>query len=303
MSEIIQIKQLPIIEERLIDLSEDINTQVLQAKSVIDSAIGKLENTSDLGEKEYNELVKSVSSTIKKTRAELKKSSNDIEEQRKVVKKQILEPYNKFETLYKKYAYNPYKKADSEIKEIVQKFDNVRKQKKVAEIKSYFNEYCLQNKIDFITFEQTNINITLSASIKSLKTKVKDLIDNIVKELALIQTQEHKTEILVEYKQSLDVAQAITVVNDRYDAIRLEQEKEQDVQAVEEKTEERVQQVEVAQTIGAPKVVEENESEQNVTDSSQVKTVKFAVSGTLPQLIDLKKFLNDGGYTYESITS
>lgn len=60
--------------------------------------------------------------------------------------------------------------------------------------------------IDFVTFEQANIGITLSASLKSLKEQAKNFADRISDDLMLIQTQENKAEILVEYKNTLNVS-------------------------------------------------------------------------------------------------
>lgn len=57
---------------------------------------------------------------------------------------------------------------------------------------------------------------------KSLKEQAKAFIDKIVDDLNLIKTQEHKAEILVEYKQTLNVAQAITIVINRFKAIEEE---------------------------------------------------------------------------------
>ena len=105
------------------------------------------------------------------------------------------------------------------------------KSKKEKEIKEYFEEYKTANNIGFITYGQARINVTLSASMKSLKEQAKQFIDKIVDDLKLIETQEHKTEILVEYKQTLNVSQAITSVTNRFKAIeeekkKIEQEKE-----------------------------------------------------------------------------
>ena len=60
---------------------------------------------------------------------------------------------------------------------------------------------------------------------KSLKEQAKQFIDKIVDDLKLIETQEHKAEILVEYKQTLNVAQAITTVTNRFKAIEEEKKK------------------------------------------------------------------------------
>ena len=156
-------------------------------------------------------------------------------------------------------------------------------------MQSYFDELCEANSLDFITFENANINVTLSASMKSLKEQAKAFVDKIVDDLNLINTQEHKDEILYEYKQSLNVSVAITTVTNRYKAIEAAKAREEAEAEVAAKVEEVVEAV-VPPTVEpiAPPVEEE-----------KTYTLKFTVRGTMPQLKALKEFLNNGGYDYE----
>ena len=55
--------------------------------------------------------------------------------------------------------------------------------------------------------------------------------------MALIDTQEHKVEILVEYKQHMNVSQAITTVSERHKAIETENAKIEQVEAVKSEEE------------------------------------------------------------------
>lgn len=216
MQNLIIVKQLPQIEEHLKELSTEIDKKVESAKSLICT----------------EENVK----TIKQVRADLNKEFKEVEQQRKTVKEQVLKPYNDFETIYKQYISDKYKSADIDLK---QKIDNVEKElkeQKEQEVKKYFEEYKTANNIDFAVYEQANINVTLSASMKSLKEQVKIFIDKIVDDLKLIEVQQNKEEILVEYKQTLNVSLAITTVMDRVKAIEKEKElqKEKQKQFIEE---------------------------------------------------------------------
>ena len=96
---------------------------------------------------------------------------------------------------------------------------------KNQQLKKYFNEYKESNHIDFINYEQANINITLNNSLKSLKKEVTDFIDKVVNDLELINEEEYKVEILVDYKKSLNVADSILGVKRRNTAIREVKEK------------------------------------------------------------------------------
>ena len=293
MQELIIIKQLPQIEEHLKDLSIEIDKKVENAKNLVCT----------------DENVK----TIKQIRADLNKEFKEVEQQRKAVKERILAPYMQFEEVYKTYISDKYKVADNDLKAKIDLTENELKAKKEQEIKEYFEEYKTANNIDFITYGQARINVTLSTSRKSLKEQAKQFIDKIVDDLKLIDTQEHKTEILVEYKQSLNVSQAITNVTSRFKAIEDEKKRQEELgqrqmeeaqrradesirtqteatkQALENfvpKTEERVE-----ETILQAPVIEEKQEE--------ILTLKFTVRGTRTRLKELKQFLENGGYDYE----
>lgn len=209
MEELIIVKQLPKIEEHLKELSTEVDKKVENAKSLICT----------------DENVK----TIKQVRADLNKEFKEVEKQRKNVKEQVLAPYMQFENIYKEYISDKYKSADIDLKQKVDTVENELKVKKEKEIKDYFEEYKTANNIDFVVYEQTGINVTLTASIKSLKGQAKKFIDKIVDDLKLIETQEHEAEILVEYKQTLNVSNAITTVINRFEAVEQEKKKQEEI--------------------------------------------------------------------------
>ena len=276
MQDLIVVKQLPQIEEHLKELSIDIDKKVENAKSLVCT----------------EENVK----TIKQVRADLNKDFKEVEQQRKMVKEQILAPYMQFEEIYKAYISDKYKNADNDLKTKIDLTESELKAKKEQEIKDYFEEYKTANNIDFITYRQARINVTLSASMKSLKEQAKLFIDKIVDDLKLIETQEHKTEILVEYKQTLNVAQSITSVTNRFKAIEEEKKRqEQKVVHIEmngnhEITQKSYEQLENVFNKPLEQPKEENE---------EILTLKFTVRGTRTRLKELKQFLESGGYDYE----
>lgn len=268
----IAVKQLPIIVEQLQQVKEEVAAKV-------DFAL-RLVCTEDT--------VKDV----KKVRSELNKEFAEYEASRKAVKKAILTPYEQFEVVYKDCVSDTYKKADTELKHKIDSVENELKAQKAAEVKSYFDEYLQSKGIDFVTFESAHINVTLSASMKSLKEQAKAFIDKIADDLALIDTQEHKDEILYEYKQSLNVSNAITTVANRYKAIEAAKAAEEERKAREQAAAEAAAKVEAV----APPTVEPIAPP---VEEEKTYTLKFTVRGTMPQLKALKEFLNNGGYNYE----
>lgn len=276
IKDLIEVKQLPVIEEQLRSVSTVIDERVKNATSLVCT----------------EESVK----TIKEIRAELNKDYKEFESKRKLVKEQVLKPYNDFENVYKECISDKFRNADVILKGKIYNVENELKSKKEKEIKEYFEEYKTANNIGFITYGQARINVTLSASMKSLKEQAKQFIDKIVDNLKLIETQEHKTEILVEYKQTLNVSQAITSVTNRFKAIEEEKKRqEQKVVHIEmnenhEITQKSYEQLENAFNKPLEQPKEENE---------EILTLKFTVRGTRTKLRELKQFLESGGYDYE----
>mgnify|MGYP005965813491 FL=1 len=277
MQNLIIVKQLPQIEEHLKDLSIEVDKKVEDAKSLVCT----------------DENVK----TIKQIRAELNKEFKEVEQQRKLVKEQVLAPYMQFETIYKQYISDKYKDADADLKLKINSVEDELKNKKEQEIKDYFEEYKIANNIDFITYGQARINVTLSASMKSLKEQAKQFIDKIIDDLNLIETQEHKAEILVEYKQTLNVAQSITSVTNRFKAIEEEKKRqEQKVVHIEMNGNHEITQKSYEQLENAfNKPLEQPKEEKQ----EEILTLKFTIRGTRTKLKELKQFLESGGYDYE----
>lgn len=283
--ELIVVKQLPIIQEQLKTLSIEIDKKVENAKGLVCT----------------DETVKEV----KQVRADLNKEFKELENQRKLVKEQVLAPYMQFEEIYKQYVSDKYKGADIELKNKVDNIEKELKAKKEQEIKDYFEEYKTANKIDFISYGQAKVNVTLTASMKSLKEQVRSFIDKIVDDLNLIETQEHKAEILVEYKQTLNASNAITTVSNRFKAIEEEKKRQEEL---------KQKQLEEAQRVADENIRKQTEETKQALDNfktsevlqapvkeeqEEIFTLKFTVKATKTKLKILKEFLENGGYDYE----
>lgn len=272
---IIVVEQLPIIKQQLQTIKADVTERVNEALSLVCT----------------EETVK----TVKQARADLTKELKMWEDKRKQVKTAIMSPYEQFEAVYKDCITDVFKKADAELKDKISTVENGLKEQKRTEVKAYFEEYAESANIDFVTFERAGINITLSASLKNLKEQAKAFIDRVCEDLSLIETQEHKTEILVEYKQTLNVSVAITNTVNRYKAIEEEKAREEERKAREQAVTEAAAKVEEivpppVEPIIAPPVVEETDP---------VLTLAFKVTAPKSKLKELKAFLINGGYQYE----
>lgn len=257
---LIVVKQLPIIEQQLQAIKSEVTAKVETALSLVCT----------------EDTVKEV----KAVRAELNKEFKEFEDRRKEVKKSVLSPYEQFESVYKDCITDVFKKADTELKGKIDSVENELKEQETAEVKAYFDEYLQSKGIDFVTFEKANINVTLSASMKSLKEQAKAFIDRICEDLSLIDTQDHKDEILYEYKQSLNVSNSITTVVNRHKAIE---------EAKATGKPEPIHEVISEKPLEAPKEVEDD----------KIYPLQFTVYGTKAQLKMLKDFILRSGIRYE----
>lgn len=280
MQELIQIKQLPIIEEKLKSLETEI-------KKKTDIALSLVVNEDTCKE-------------IKKTRAELNKEFKELESLRKNVKTQVLKPYEDFEKIYKEVT-GYYGVADRELANRVNEVEKTLKDEKENEIKQYFEEYkkSLLLEYDFITYEKAKLNVTLSVSLKKLKEEVKAFLDKINEDIQAIKGMEHINELLFEYSKSLDIGRSMIIVNERLKAIEEQKRQKELAEEKEKRQQEAIKKVEEiapnTQDILVAPTIESKEEKTEV----KIFTVNFAVTGTLEELKKLKEFLNNGGYKYE----
>lgn len=276
---LIVVKQLPIIEEQLKGLSVVIDEKVANALSLVVN----------------DDTVKEV----KTVRADLNKDFKVLEDQRKMVKEKVLKPYQEFEDIYKTYVSEKFKKADSELKDKIDEVEAEQKRIKAEEISEYYTEYAVSQDLEWICtdlyYNMANINVTLSASMKSLKEQAKAFIDKVKDDLALIDTQEHKVEILVEYKRSLNVSNAITTITDRFQKEEDEKKRLEELKARQEEQAKVVEKVEAAATPVTAPVVEMPQEEVKLYNMS------FKVVGTLEELKGVKEYLEKAGVKYERI--
>ena len=257
--------------------------------------------------KSLNEYYKKVIFTddTMKTAKEEKAKVNKFKTQISDYRKNILAEYNKPIKIFEDTAKETEKLlADTynTINQQVSTYEDKLKKEKEQEIKDYFEEYKQSLNIDFITFEDTKVKVGISDSKASLKKQAKDFVDKVNTDLATIMLQENKEEILVEYKQTLNLNMAIQTVINRHKLLdeekkRQEELKNKQLEEAQKQVDMSIKEQEVATqkalnnfVIEAPKATEYQE---------EILTLKFTVKATRTKLKELKNFLKQGGYDYE----
>ena len=162
---------------------------------------------------------------LKSLRAELNKEAKNFEEQRKIIKDAILNPYNDFEAIYKVEIIEKYKSADEVLKGKINDFEMKLKQKKRENLIAYFKESNAVNDYDFVRFENAVPDVNLSTTERAYMGQINDFFKKVDDDMALIETQNWPEEILVIYKKTLNASAAIREVKDRKDAEKKERDR------------------------------------------------------------------------------
>ena len=288
-NEIIIVKQLPEIVEQLHTIKGEIEQRVTDALSM--------------------DCTESTVKKIKTVRASLKKSFEELEIKRKEVKNKILSPYEQFEQVYKECVTNIFKPADGQLAAKITEVEDGLKEQKKSEILEYFKELCTAKNIDFVAFEDIGAVVTLTASKKSLKEKVEAFLDKTSDDLVMIDTQEYAAEILVEYKRSLNISQAIMTVTSRNKAVEEERKRAEEariareqqnvaIQHIDEaieKQKELVSPTEVLTPIAAPTA--ESEIRRNISVTMRIDYPDEKHTELVLMLKEFKNKLEERGFT------
>lgn len=235
---------------------------------------------------DLKEFTEEDTKVAKKEMAEINKFKEKVSRFRIDIDKKWKEPLETFTNTAKETEL-VLKNTYDKIKEQIAIYEDKQKAEKEEEVKSYFNELCEAENVDFVNYEQANINVTLSASMKSLKEQAKKFVDKVVDDINLINSTQFVDEIMIDYKKDLNVSRAITEVNNRH--AELEKVKKQKEEQVEQKLNDK-EMLNRIDNLSAPKVEKPSE---------EVFEMTFKVRGTKEQLKAVKEFLVNGGYDYE----
>lgn len=209
--QVITLRQLPIIEEHLQLVKEKIEARTNQVAQMA--------------------VTEETRADAKKMRTELRKEFDAMETQRKRVKADIMAPYEHFETLYKEYVSEPYKKADAVLDGQIKELERGIVERKTAEIKDYFAELCKANNLDWLKYEQLNLKVGLSTTVSGVKTAMTATVLQIAADAAELSQNADAAELLVEYQKSLNMALALSTVRARHEQIERQRRAEEDRRA------------------------------------------------------------------------
>ena len=271
--DLINITQQPIIEySKLDEIAEEVKTEL--AKVDLQNLVIDEENLQ----------------FAKNLRAKYNKWFAEFEDARKLIKKAVNDPYDQFEKAYKDKIATLFKDTDATLKTAVDGIESGMKEEKRAELEMYFKE--VAKDYDFIQFSQVGLNITLTATVKSLKEQIDKFVERVKSDIELIQTQEHHDRILVRYTQSLNVSQSITsVLNEVAQELAIAKRKEEALKETVSKEE--------AKPVENLFQTEVDPFEKMVTPTDNRFIVNLQVKVDVKTFEYLKKFMSDWNIGYE----
>ncbi|MBS4879764.1 MAG: DUF1351 domain-containing protein [Firmicutes bacterium] len=291
MTEVIKVTQLPVIEEQLRGVKADVERQVAEAKSLV--------------------CTPETIQTVKGVRAGLRKQFQALEDQRQVVKKAILTPYQSFEVVYKTCVSDLFREADDDLKEKIGTVEGEIKARCEERLRTYFAELCAARGLDFLRYEQAGVTVDMTSAKAKNPTKLMDklavFVERVAGDMAMIQNLEDAPEILAEYKQSLNAAGAVETVRARRQRVELERAAEE-ARRVERARQQQAEEAVLAAAsqpedapLQAPEVLpaEPPERVEPEQEPEEIYQCTFTVQATKPQLRKLKAFLESEEIPYE----
>lgn len=308
VKQLIQVTQLPVIVERLREFKDEADAMVQEAMSLV--------------------CTEDTRAQVKTYRANLNKQFSELEDIRKAVKEQVLQPYMDLEAVYKECVSDPYKTADATLKRKIVVVEDGIKQEKRTQLEAYFVECCVEYGVpeDMISLDRLGVKVNLSTTVSSAKKRIVDSLQRIAGEIKYIEGMDYADEIMVEYRKTLNPISAAQTVEDRHKRMEEErQRREADRKAaemrvaaqadVEQAIEDEpdftdnfngldVIEIPVAEQLPENEFTHEEHVEHQapaVTADTSVYTVKFSVTGTIDQLRRLKKYMEQEGLNYADI--
>lgn len=268
---LIQVKQLPIIEERLQELKSRWEQKAADAEAMV--------------------CTEDTIQAVKLFRAEMRKEFEEIEALRKQIKKTVMTPYDEFLDVYHECVTLSFEKADEACALKISYIEDEIKQRCEDGLREYFAELCAAHGIDWLKYEDAGIKVDMASAKQKTPKKLREqsatFIANVSKDIETIAQMDDADELMAEYKRRLNLPEAFAAVQDRHRRIEAERRQMEQRAAQKAAEDEAVRHVEA---LAPPTVLEE-----------QI-TVTFTVTDTKVRLIALREYMKANGYKYRNIT-
>lgn len=281
-------KNQEIINEMPVVLKQNAIIDYSGIDRIIESTKARIEAL-DIENIEANEKNKS---SLKNLRAELNKELKEYENARKDIKKIVEQPYKDFEVEYK-VLKEVYDEASSLLRDKIDEVEDAQREEKKNNLVIYFNELKvslnetikeLGFNLDFVSFNQLGLNITVSASETSLRKQANETLERVCNDLRVISGNAHKSRLYAKYSINLDLSRAL---------FELQEELKREEQIIENAK------PKVESEVADPKANVVEEVEANVVE--EIITLNFEIEGTKTEIAQVRQFLIDNEISYRML--
>jgi len=229
---------------------------------------------------------------VKALRADLSRRFSAMEEQRKEVKRQVMQPYTQAEEKYRACIADPYRAADQQLRQWVDDYQDGMKKACEDGLREYFDELCQSQGVDFLRFSQAGVTVDMAMARQKEPRKAMEKLETFVLgvrgDLDTILTLEDAAEVLAEYRESLNLQDAILKVKNRKQLTAYMARQVREAQEVREQEEQhRHQLLDVMGDI------------REQLPQEELYTMTFTVTGSLPDLKALKAYILSANLTIE----
>lgn len=247
-------------------------------------------------------------SDAKKNLAALRKVKDQIEVQRKAVKKEWMKPYEEFERDKAKVLTGILDEAISNIDGQVKDYDARRKEQKMAELKEYFERACVERGIGaFLTWDSIKNPkwANLGYSMDDAEKEIDEAIDTVEQDITCITERNSPflASMLDEYSKSHNLREALAVEK-RLLALQEAEERKKAQRVAETFREEE----EAADAQDANLTAPEPQApqfirpiEEDEPPRPKLYDLSFKVKVTMQQAHALKAFFTEQGIEYHKI--
>lgn len=271
----VRINQLPEIEDQLRTIRDWVLEVVAKAKDM------------ECSEENLQE--------VKANRAFLNSMRAEFDKKHKEILERVEAPIKRYKATYKECISDIFADANVSLGNAVLDVQDRMKGRCEQLLRSYFDELTQTNGIGFLKYEQTGVTVSMTdvrvknQPPKNLRDQLEKFVLRVGQDVDTILSLENADEILSVYKHTLNVTDALQIVNDR--RRQIEQAKEEQ----ERRNSVKAQEAEAAQRVAAfaPPVVSEPAPKQEET-----LTVAFTITDTRERLKLLKQFLDTNGFKY-----
>ena len=253
----------------------------------------------------YNKLVVTADSikAAKADKAALNKLKTAIEDQRKAIKKQYLEPYTILETQCKEVVAlidAPISAIDKQIKVFEEKDDN----DKYTQLTAAFNDLEPPEWIkieDVLNPKWKNKTLKTDALITELTAAVKELVDGIAKISEMYKDEPYLLSITEFFKQHKDFSKTAVYAAQMNTAYKKEQAAKAAAEAAAQNTLQNAPQGAAAVSNDSILLQQQTQQETRSEQPQKIFKGKFEVEATKKQLEALGNFMKANGIKFKTI--